>query len=184
MFQVLTTRSTKQTCSGLHQEYVHRWELKLETNLTAFHTWLVVSHLYMCINVPCTCSIMFPPKWMKALGWKLWDLPGIGDPAEHGILMECDGILIHFLWDLPSGFYTKPTGKIHHAFLMGKSTISMAVFNSYVRNLKWSIFFSDDADTSQRGHDLKLSRSIECTLWTATGPLGSLGSLGPWGHYM
>jgi hypothetical protein len=95
MFQVLTTKSTKQTCFGLHQEYVHRWELKLETNLTAFHTWLVVSHLYMCINVPCTCSIMFPKKWMKALGWKLWDLPGIGDPAEHWILM---GFWYNVMW--------------------------------------------------------------------------------------
>ena len=33
---------------------------------------------------------------------------------------------------LPSGKHTKNYGKIHH-FLMGKSTISMAMFNSYVK---------------------------------------------------
>ena len=150
----------------------------LASGFTSIHVYKC--SVYMFHHVPPKMDESFG---MKALGspwnWgsrRTWDF--------NGILMECDGILIHFLWDLPSGFYRKPTGKIHHAFLMGKSTISMAVFNSYVRNLKWSIFFSDDADTSQRGHDLKLSRSIECTLWTATGPLGSLGSLGPWGHYM
>ena len=32
----------------------------------------------------------------------------------HGILMECDGIIIHFLWDIPSGKHTRNDGKIHH----------------------------------------------------------------------
>jgi len=50
-----------------------------------------------------------------------------GDSKDHGALEPWNLMTFHFI---PSGKHTKNYGK--SPFSMGKSTISMAVFNSYV----------------------------------------------------
>ena len=68
-------------------------------------------------------------------------------PANHRISAGLAEGLFHdvtmLFCILPSGKHTKNYGKIHHVypFLMGKSTISMAIFNSYANVYQRVSFF-------------------------------------------
>jgi len=95
---------------------------------------------------------MFPPKWSKRLAEAtsqvvapLLDLEDVEvRMAVRGRSWEFHG---DFRWDVtrPGKTLTKNDGKIHHAFFMGKSTISMTIFNSFlfvyqrVYSIKWII---------------------------------------------
>ena len=64
--------------------------------------------------------------WTSSWPWAIfWDLQCVFSSGFTKQLARC------FQDDLPSGELTFCNGKIHH-FLMGKSTISMAMFNCYV----------------------------------------------------
>ena len=103
------------------------------------YVFLVVSifHLFMS-----TVSPGDLPFTTRRLAAHLWDMENIVSRAGRGWQDRISalssrpssdvigGPMARYIW-LPSGKHTKNHGK--SSFLMGKSTISMAIFNSYLK---------------------------------------------------
>ena len=83
----------------------------------------LVGEWYRCFHRACF-------QWWNSPWW----MAPMGNPIDHGPLKLWGtvGMLTRLLAaPVPSGKHTKNYGK--SPFLMGKSTISMAIFNSYVK---------------------------------------------------